>query len=467
MHCPPYSLLVVRLDTGGPQPPPIPVPEGFRCERLGAGDLVASEEVEPLLRCDCVLVDARGSKGQEGAAALHDLVLRIGRCDGGCPVLVMVDDDDLALAAASAGAWDVLLADAPKPPADRLAAAALLRRLRCRATPALGTRSDVDGPASATAADDSLAMVGTSEPIRGVFQLIRRAAPFDVPVLLTGESGTGKELAALAIHERSQRAEKPFIPINCGAIPESLLESELFGYEKGAFTGATQARKGRFETADGGTLFLDEVGELTPPLQVKLLRFLENHVVEHVGGRAGIPLDVRVIAATNRELQSMVRDGTFREDLFFRLAVLTIDLPPLRERGDDILLLARYFLERYGKQSGKTLGGFSRDAIGALLEHPWPGNVRELINRVRRAVVVCEGSLVDAADLDLAPPGRVARVTTLREARRRAERECLRAALQRTRGNRKEAARLLGISRTQLYEMLARHRVPDSEHATT
>ncbi len=443
------------------------MPEGFRCERRSAGDLVASKDVGLLPRCDGVLVDARGCKGQEGAASLDDVILRIVRGDPGCPILVTVDDDELALAAAAAGVWDVLVAGAPEPPAERLASAALLRRLRRRAAP-VAARFDPARPNLDSAeTEDPLAMVGTSDAIRGVFQLIRRAAPFDVPVLLTGESGTGKELAALAIHERSLRSEKPFVPINCGAIPESLLESELFGYEKGAFTGATQARKGRFETAEGGTLFLDEVGELTPPLQVKLLRFLENHVVEHVGGRAGIPIDVRVIAATNRDLHAMVPDGTFREDLFFRLAVLTIELPPLRERGDDILLLSRYFLERYCKQSGKTLAGFSREAIGALLEHPWRGNVRELINRVRRAVVVCEGSLVDPADLDLAPSGRTARVTTLREARRRAEQECLGAALQRARGNRKEAARLLGISRTQLYEMLGRHRVPNSEHATT
>jgi DNA-binding NtrC family response regulator len=306
-------------------------------------------------------------------------------------------------------------------------------------------------------------MVGTSDPIRRIFALIRQVAPSDVPVLLTGESGTGKELAALAIHERSPRARSPFVAINCAAIPEALLESELFGYERGAFTGATQARRGRFEAAQGGTIFLDEVGDLAPSLQVKLLRFLQDHVVERVGARSGLPLDVRVIAATNRDISAMVQQGQFREDLYFRLAVFTVDIPPLRERGEDVVLMARYFLQRYAKDSVRPIRGFTPEAVDAMLDHPWPGNVRELINRVRRAVVVAEGSLICPTDLGLKAISGDPALVTLREARREAEERCVRSALRRANWNKVEAARALGISRTQLYELMARHKIPHDE----
>jgi DNA-binding NtrC family response regulator len=384
----------------------------------------------------------------------------------------VIDDAAAGLgpAAIGAGAWDVLLAsEIADQLADRLRAASRVSRLRRDASRA--SASDPGAPASdpgspVTHEEVPLEMVGTSDAIRAVFGLIRRVAPFDVPVLLTGESGTGKELAALAIHERSPRAERPFVPINCGAIPEALLESELFGHEKGAFTGATHARKGRFEAAEGGTIFLDEIGELVPPLQVKVLRFLQDHVVERVGGRTGVPLDVRVLAATNREIQAMVERGHFREDLYFRLAVLTIDMPPLRERGDDVMLMARYFLQRYAQEAKQPLRGYAREAVAALRQHAWPGNVRELFNRVRRAVVVAEGALIQPDDLGLELPGNMRALPSLREARRQAERQCLRGALERANGNKVEAARLLGISRTQLYDLMGRYRIRKTEQSS-
>ena len=409
---------------------------------------------------DVVVFDARGVAG-DARDRLRDAVRSFTGSDASCAVLVVVDaENGLSEDVAASGVWDVVRDDelALQFPL-LLTAAARITRLRRRAEQRDALRSKQE-----SAGDEAgpLQMVGTSEAIRNVFGLIRRTASCDVPVLLTGESGTGKELAALAIHERSRRAEGPFIAINCGAIPETLLESELFGVERGAYTGATQTRKGRFEAADGGTLFLDEIGDLAPVLQVKLLRFLQEHTIEHVGGRVTTHVDVRVIAATNRDLQSMVEAGTFRQDLYFRLAVLTIHLPPLRERAEDVVLMARFFLQRYRGDSTRPLSGYSRDAIGSILAYPWPGNIRELINRVRRAVVVAEGPLVTPADLDLEKSSSVERIPRLRDARREAERRCVRLALQRADGNKMEAARLLGISRTQLYELLARQDVSET-----
>jgi two-component system NtrC family response regulator len=277
--------------------------------------------------------------------------------------------------------------------------------------------------------------------------------------LISGESGTGKELAALAIHERSRRAEGPFVPLNCAAIPDSLVESELFGYERGAFTGATRANPGIAETAHGGTLFLDEIGELAPGPQAKLLRFLEDHVVERIGSRRRLSVDVRVIAATNRDLSASVERGEFRADLYYRLAVFPLEMPPLRDRAEDILLIAQVLLRRYARECGRggELRGFGGDAVDALLKCSWPGNVRELINRIRRAVVVAGGPLLRAADLgfELAPIE--APLLTLRETLTQAESECLRRTLERCAENRAETARVLGIGRSTLYELLDRH----------
>jgi two-component system NtrC family response regulator len=379
-------------------------------------------------------------------------------------VLVPQDDSASAQIAVESGAWDVVTADeGPDGIGQRLRAAARLRRLQAQ-TPVTAVPEDSsDQGAVAEAEPVPNQMVGTSSEMRQVFSLIRRVAATDVPVLLIGESGTGKELAALAVHERSLRAAGPFVPIHCAAIPETLLESELFGHERGAFTGATTARRGRLEAAHEGTLFLDEIGELALALQVKLLRFLEDHVVERVGGRKRIQLDVRVIAATNRDLSDAVKNGGFREDLFYRLAVFAIHMPALRERGEDPILMAKFFLDRYAEQESKAIRGFSRDAVDAVSGAHWPGNVRELINRVRRAVVVADGPLVTAEDLGFEGDALQEPVVTLRAARHRAEIECLRAALRRTGWNKSEAARALDISRTQLYELMHRHQIPDQE----
>ena len=297
-------------------------------------------------------------------------------------------------------------------------------------------------------------MLGASPQMQAVFTFVRKVAPTSAPVLILGESGTGKEMVAQAIHRRSPHKGGPFIAINCNAIPESLLESELFGYEKGAFTGAQAMRKGHIEAAAGGTLFLDEIGELPPPVQVKLLRFLQEKRFQRVGARYEIQSDARVIAATNLDLKESVSKGTFREDLYFRLAVVVGKLPSLRDRGDDVVLLAKEFLKRYGAQHGRSSLTFAADAMRALSLHGWPGNVRELQNRVQRAVIMADGKRVTAADLELTEALEAAPPQTLREAREAVERDLVREALRRHRGSITAASLELGISRPTLYELM-------------
>jgi len=299
-------------------------------------------------------------------------------------------------------------------------------------------------------------MLGTSPQMQSVFAFIRKVAGTDVPALLLGESGTGKEMAAAAIHRCSRRKDGPFVAINCNAIPENLLESELFGHEKGAFTGAHVQRKGLLETAGGGTLFLDEIGELPAPIQVKLLRFLQEQRFQRVGGRQEIHVDTRLVAATNADLQHLIENGKFREDLYFRLAVVTIRLLPLRERGEDVLLLAREFLQRYAAQESRKNLVFAPDALRAIELHSWPGNVRELQNRIRRAVIMASGTRVSANDLEL-ETGKFAAASggpTLRQAREQVERDMIQQALKRHAGKITSAAAELGISRPTLYELM-------------
>jgi two-component system NtrC family response regulator len=296
-------------------------------------------------------------------------------------------------------------------------------------------------------------MLGRSDAIHGVFSMIRKVAPADVTVLITGDSGTGKELVARELHRHSGRSEAPFVSISCGAIPESLLESELFGHEKGAFTSAHASREGKLEMAAGGTVFLDEIGEMPMSLQVKILRFLQEREIERVGGRKVIPLDVRVLAATNRDLRGEVAKGTFREDLYFRLSVVNIHLPPLRERREDVVYLAQQFLERYGTEFHRGRLTFSRDALRALQRHPWQGNVRELEHRVQRAVVLSSGRVVRAEDLELTSEDNGG-LLPLREAREVAERRVVLEALRRSCGNIARAAKDLEISRPTLHDLL-------------
>ncbi|VAX24262.1 Response regulator of zinc sigma-54-dependent two-component system [hydrothermal vent metagenome] len=297
-------------------------------------------------------------------------------------------------------------------------------------------------------------IIGTSPEMQSVYSSIKKVATADIPVLITGESGTGKELAAKAIHNRSMRKEKPFVPINCGAIPENLMESELFGHEKGAFTGAHAQRKGKVEMADGGTLFLDEIGELAPQLQVKMLRFLQDHKVERVGGRKVMEIDVRVVAATNRDLSQMVSAETFREDLYYRLAVVTIDMPPLRERVGDIELLAKSFLQKFAvnRDLPKQLG---KEAMDAVRVHNWPGNVRELENTMRRATLA-EGRTVTLEDIGLDTTEEGVQPLDLKEAKDALYRKYIHLAFVKHEGNITKAAEELKISRPTLHSIMRR-----------
>jgi two-component system NtrC family response regulator len=286
-----------------------------------------------------------------------------------------------------------------------------------------------------------------------VCRTVEKVAPSDVSVLLQGESGTGKELLARSLHTLSARAQQRFVAINCAAIPETLLESELFGYEKGAFTGAVRQTTGKIEYANGGTLFLDEVGDLPMALQAKLLRFLQERVVERIGGRQEISVDVRVVGATHQDLPAKIKAGTFREDLYYRLSGVTIAIPPLRDRPGDTLLLARALLENFCRLEGRPRRSFSKDALMALENYAWPGNVRELQNRVKRAVIMAEGKQITANDLELDSAKGISQSFSLRDLRERAEREAILRALNHSGGKIAQAADLLGISRPTFYDL--------------
>ncbi len=305
----------------------------------------------------------------------------------------------------------------------------------------------------------------TESPLEGVItgsdsmmqacRTVEKVAPTDTSVLVLGDSGTGKELLARSLHDLSNRKEGRFVAINCAAIPENLLESELFGYEKGAFTGAAKQTPGKIETASGGTLFLDEIGDMPSPLQAKMLRFLQERVIERVGGRKEIPVDVRVICATHKDLHELIRNEQFREDLYYRISEVTINIPSLKEREGDALLLARVFLERICKQQGKQGHRFSKDAIAAIENYGWPGNVRELEYRVKRAVIMAEHKQITAADLELggSSPEELA-TFNLREIRDRSDRQAITRALNHVGGKVSQASELLGISRPTMYDLL-------------
>jgi len=301
-------------------------------------------------------------------------------------------------------------------------------------------------------------IIGKSAGMQEIYRFIECVALSDISVLICGESGTGKELVAQAIHNQSQRKDNPFIVVNCGAIPENLLESELFGHEKGAFTGAYAQKKGKFELAHTGTLFLDEIGELVPALQVKLLRFLQDRKIERVGSNQSLELDVRIIAATNRDLRKDMENRVFREDLYYRLKVIPLDLPPLRERREDIVLLAQYFLQKYCREQRKPPKILSPEAEGALLMHPWPGNVRELENVIGRAVVLSPHMVLKPSDLGFALD-RIPTDVNLKFAKKAIEMDFVKKALSKNKGVVSRAARDLGISRVNLYELVERYNI--------
>jgi two-component system NtrC family response regulator len=295
---------------------------------------------------------------------------------------------------------------------------------------------------------------------------IERVAPSDATVLLLGESGTGKELLAKAVHQFSSRSAKKFVAINCAAIPENLLESELFGYEKGAFTGASKQTRGKIEYADGGTFLLDEVGDLPISLQAKLLRFLQERVVERLGGREEIPVDVRIVCATHQDLKKLIEEGRFREDLYYRLSEIVITIPPLRERPGDAVLLAHALMHKFSSQQGRSLHGFKPDALTAIEAFTWPGNVREMENCVKRAVIMAEGSQISVEDLGLSLAGTEPAPVNLRQVRDEAEKKAIVKALSRVDGNVVKAAELLGISRPTLYDLMNRHALRPASAAT-
>ncbi|MEW5744742.1 MAG: PEP-CTERM-box response regulator transcription factor [Nitrospirota bacterium] len=305
-------------------------------------------------------------------------------------------------------------------------------------------------------------MMGQCPEMLKVFSTIRKVASSDISVLIMGESGTGKELVARAVHSMSLRKDGPFIPINCGAIPENLLESELFGHEKGAFTGAHVQVQGKVEYAHKGTIFLDEIGELPSSLQVKLLRFLQEKTIQRIGGREDLHVDARILAATNIDIGKAIKEGKFREDLYYRIGVLMVNLPTLRKRGDDILLLSNIFLRRFSEEFRKKIRGFSPAAIKLLESYEWPGNVRELENRVQRAVIMSEHSMIEPHDLGFTdrpavPQASIIENGTLREARDRLERDMAIAAIEKHTGNIARAAEDLGISRPTLYDIMKKH----------
>jgi len=303
-------------------------------------------------------------------------------------------------------------------------------------------------------------IIGVSDAMRSLCRAIEKVAPTNATVLILGDSGTGKELMARALHRLSPRSHKPFVAINCAAIPDTLLESELFGYEKGAFTGAAKRTAGKLEAAEGGTLFLDEIGEMPASLQAKMLRVLQERVVERIGGRTPIPLDLRFICATNRNLEALVGSGgTFRDDLYYRISEVMIRVPPLRDRQGDSLLLAQFVLQNTAERFGRPTRGLAPDAIRAIQAHRWPGNVRELENRIKGAVIMAEGAVVTASDLGLQDPGDDPEYLNLRVARQRAEAQAVRQALAVARGNLSRASELLGVTRPTLYDLLEKHHI--------
>ena len=302
-------------------------------------------------------------------------------------------------------------------------------------------------------------VIAASPEMLKVCRTVEKVAPSDITTLLLGASGTGKEVIARALHELSPRADQKMVAINCAAIPGNLLESELFGYEKGAFTGAVKQTPGKIEYAHGGTLFLDEIGDLPLELQAKLLRFLQERVIERVGGRVEIPIDARIVCATHQDLTKFIEEGRFREDLYYRISEITIQIPPLKERRDDALLLAKAFLTRFNKEFGKSIRGFDKESILAIEAYDWPGNVRELESRIKRAIIMAESVYITLGDLELSAASDEVAPFNLRQVRDSAEKQAIQRAMLNADDNVSEAAKLLGVTRPTLYNFLEKHKI--------
>ena len=365
-------------------------------------------------------------------------------------VIVLIDnvDQEIALTAVAQGAYNFY-----KKPIDP----DILRLIANRAFAIYELEAENRRLTNQVSESPLDGIVAASEGMLAVCRMIEKVAPTDVTTLLLGESGTGKELLARAIHRLSPRSEGNFVAINCAAIPENLLESELFGHEKGAFTGAHKKTVGKVEVASGGTLFLDEIGDMPMALQAKMLRFLQERVIERVGGRKEIPVDVRVVCATNQNLEELIQLSQFRDDLFYRVSEITINIPPYRDREEGRLVLARTLLQKYAKLQKRAINGFADDAIAAIEGYSWPGNVRELENKIKGAVIMADGKMVTAMDLGLQNGDDATETLNLREVRQVAESKAIRVALTRSYGNISKAAELLGITRPTLYDLLNKY----------
>lgn len=415
-------------------------------EVLDAGDRetaleIFTREKPPVLVLDLGLPpDPNGAS--EGLATLETVLTRRPLTK----VIIASGNEERAnaLRAVTLGAYDFY----PKPIDPQILLLIIRRALQLHDLEEENSRLSAQHPAPLSG------LIATSAQMMQICRMVEKVASANITVLITGESGTGKEVLARAIHNSSPRAQNAFIAINCAAIPDNLLESELFGHEKGAFTGAVKQTIGKVEQADRGTLFLDEIGDMPLPLQTKLLRFLQNRTIERVGGRKEIEVDVRVISATNSDLAVKMREGTFREDLFYRLNEIGMHLPPLREREGDAVTLGHYFLGKYAKEFGQPPKRFSRDALAAVAAYPWPGNIRELENRVKRATLMADGKLVTGTDLGLPTGEETAPMPTLRQIREQAEAQAVLRALALTDNNVSAAAELLDVSRPTLYELM-------------
>jgi two-component system, NtrC family, response regulator len=405
---------------------------------------------------DVVLFDLGAARQPEVAAQSLDLLRQILSLSPETKIIAMTEHDarELAVAAVGLGATDFYY----KPLDAGVLSIVVRRAFRIRELEEENGRLREQTGAMALEG-----IIGASDAMRSLCRAIEKVAPTLATVLILGESGTGKELIARSVHRLSGRAHQSFVAINCAAIPDTLLESELFGYEKGAFTGAAKRTPGKLEAANGGTVFLDEIGEMPASLQAKLLRVLQERTVERIGSRTSIPLDLRFVLATNRDLDRMIGAKGFREDLYYRISEVTLRVPALRERQGDGLLIAQFLLQQMSERFGKSSRALAPDAIRAIQAHPWPGNVRELENRIKGAVIMGDGAVVTACDLGLEDPGGNPEYVSLRAARQRAEAQAARQALAIAKGNLSRAAQLLGVTRPTLYDLIERHHIDPAQ----